>query len=182
MPTTIHNTGITFPDNSTQTVATVSGASGIQGLTGATGLAGATGVTSVGASGISNTNAILTFLMRGYNPNFIGATGPATYGNISAGIQGDLYIPFSCTVNSVTVLGNGSSTSGSVEIYKGTFMMFPPTNMMGTTTVSVMMGKGQITSPFSYIGTLYQGDVLRFYTSGLTGSDVVTVTLSVTRF
>lgn len=158
------------------------GATGPQGASGPTGPRGASGAPFVGASGANSASALLTFFMRGYNSNSIGATGPTTYGNIPAGVQGDLHIPYACTVNNVTVLCNGgSSTSGSVDIWKGTYSSFPPTSGAGTTTVTITNGKGQLSSPFTYIGSLSSNDILRFYTTGLLYSDVVTVTVTVTK-
>jgi hypothetical protein len=103
---------------------------------------------------------------------------------IATGIKGDLEIPFGCTINQVTVLGDQSG-SIVVDIWKNTYANFPPTDADSITasappTLSTA-DKSQDSTLTGWTTSIAAGDILRFNVDSATTVERVTISLKVTK-
>ena len=103
---------------------------------------------------------------------------------INTGIKGDLVVPFACTINSWTILGD---TSGSivVDIWKNTYANYPPT-VANTITASAKptvssANKNQSSTLTGWTTAVAANDILRFNVDSATTVKRITLVLSVTR-
>jgi hypothetical protein len=103
---------------------------------------------------------------------------------ISAGIKGDLTIPFNCTITEWTLLCDQSG-SIVVDIWKDVYANYPPTvantitaSAKPTVTTSV---KNQSTTLTGWTATITAGDTLRFNVNSATTVQRVTLSLKVYR-
>lgn len=103
-------------------------------------------------------------------------------GALGTGVKGDLYIPFDCTLVSVTLLAN---TSGSitVDIWKDVLANYPPTVadtiVSGTLPTLSAAAFSQNSTLTDWTTTFSAGDVLRFNVGSVSGLSRVTVALEV---
>ena len=102
---------------------------------------------------------------------------------LTTGVKGDLEIPFACTINSWTLLGD---TTGSivVDIWKNTYGNFPPTvantitgSALPTITTST---KGQSSTLTGWTTTITSGDILRFKVDSCTTITKASLSLKAT--
>jgi hypothetical protein len=115
------------------------------------------------------------------NLNFIIDGGGSA---ITAGIKGDVVIPFACTITEVTLLADQSG-SIVVDIWKDTYANFPPTDADSITSSAVPT----ISSATKYTGFYFIrlddvhlcGDVLRFNVDSASTVQRVTLALKVVR-
>ncbi len=101
---------------------------------------------------------------------------------ITAGIAGDLQVPFNCTIQSVTLLADQSG-SIVVDIWKDTYANFPPT-VADTITASAKPTISTTTKDTDatltgWTKTVTAGDVLRFNVDSITTIERCTVILKV---
>jgi hypothetical protein len=102
---------------------------------------------------------------------------------ISTGIKGFIEVPFSCTINSVTLLANQSG-SIVVDIWKDTYANFPPT-VADTITASAKptlssAQNSQNTTLTGWTTSITAGDILAFNVDSATIVQHVTLSLKVT--
>jgi len=85
--------------------------------------------------------------------------------SITTGIKGDVEIPYACTIQRVTLLGDVSGTL-VVDIWKDTYNNFPPTSADSITggNYPTLSGtnKYQDTTLTSWTVNIVEGDILRF--------------------
>lgn len=103
---------------------------------------------------------------------------------ITTGIQGDLEIPFACTINTWSLLADQSG-SIVVDIWKDTYANYPP--VVGDTitgsalpTISAAT-KGQSSTLTGWTTTISAGDTLRYNVNSITTCTRVVLSLKVTR-
>jgi len=113
--------------------------------------------------------------------NFVIDGGEA---EITTGIKGDIEIPFSCTINQVTLLADQSG-SIVVDIWKDTYANFPPTDAdtitasaVPTISTAVKSQDGTLTG---WTTSITAGDILRFNVDSVTTCERVTLSLKITR-
>src|SRR3990167_3168140 len=103
---------------------------------------------------------------------------------ITAGVKGDLEIPFACTINQVTMLADQSG-SIVVDIWKDTYANFPPTDADTITAAAVptitTATKSQDTTLTGWTTAITAGNILRFNVDSCTTITRVTISLKVTR-
>ena len=100
---------------------------------------------------------------------------------ITAGIKGDITIPFGCTIIEWTLLAD---VAGSivVDIWKDTYANYPPT-VLDTITGSALptitaATKGQSSTLTGWTSTITAGDTLRFNVNTPGATTITRVTLS----
>jgi hypothetical protein len=103
---------------------------------------------------------------------------------ITTGEKGHLEIPFSCTINAVTMLAYPSG-SIVVDIWKDTYANFPPTNADSITasappTITTAV-KSQDSTLTGWTTAIAAGDVLAFNVDSCTTITRVTISLKVTK-
>lgn len=122
-------------------------------------------------SGLNSTGTI-TFIIDG---------GGAV---LTTGIKGDLYIPFACTITSVTMLADQSG-SVVVDIWKDTYANYPPTDADSITASAVPTittdTDSQDTTLTGWSTSISAGDILRFNVDSVTSIKRVTLSLKVTK-
>jgi hypothetical protein len=103
---------------------------------------------------------------------------------ISTGIKGDLEIPFACTINQWTLLGDQSG-SIVIDIWKDTYANYPPTvadtitaSAKPTITTAV---KGQSATLTGWATAIAAGATLRFNVDSVSAMQRVTLSLKVTK-
>jgi len=198
---------ITFIQNSTETfngattfvlttgkVATFiqSGANGIYGVVSNKDLTG--GVTTVGTVATVVTNANLTgdvtsvgnatTLGSNFKIDNKGLNIDGGGSAITTGIKGDLYFPFACTINSVTMLADQTG-SIVVDIWKDTYANYPPT----VADTIVAAAKPTITTATKstdatltgWTTSIAAGDTLRFNVDSVTSITRLHLSLKVTK-
>jgi hypothetical protein len=152
---------------------TGAGTTGMTGPTGPSGPSGATGTGATGPTGPSGGTLTRTipFIIHG---------GGST---IATGVQGDLHIPFACTITAVTMLADQSG-SIVVDIWKDTYGNYPPT--VGDTitasakpTISGAV-KSQDSTITGWTTSISANDTLRFNVDSVTTLTRVSVHLTVT--
>jgi hypothetical protein len=99
----------------------------------------------------------------------------------STGVQGDLYIPFACTINSVTMLADQSG-SIVVDIQKGTYSAFPTVSSICASAKPTISSARKSTDSTltGWTTAISAGDVLEFNVNSVTSITRVTLTLKVT--
>jgi len=205
-------TGPTGPDGAASSVAGPTGPQGAQGITGPTGTFGPTGPTgaagpsgSAGAVGATGPTGPTGSVGSGgpTGPTGSGPTGAAgptgPTGNtassiefiidgggstITTGIKGDMTVPFACTINSWTLLGDQSG-SIVVDLWVDTYANFPPT-VADTITASAKptistATKGQSSTLTGWTTSLTAGNVIRYNVDSITSLTRVTIILDVTK-
>jgi hypothetical protein len=145
--------------------------------TGAWALAGAANYGTQGQLLSSNGNAAPT-----WSDQFLSIT--YVFSNIGAGDQGDLAIPFACTITEWTLLAD---VSGSVviDIWEDTYANYPPTVADSITasakpTISSST-KGQSSTLTGWSPDIPAGNTLRFNVDSASGVNRVTLSLKVKR-
>lgn len=103
---------------------------------------------------------------------------------ITTGIKGDLEIPFGCTINRVTVLGDQSG-SIVIDVWKDTYANYPPT-VADTITASAKptlstATKSQDATLTGWTTAISAGDTLRFNVDSITTLTRVLISLKVTK-
>jgi hypothetical protein len=103
---------------------------------------------------------------------------------ITTGVKGDLVIPFTCTINSVTLLADQSG-SIAIDIWKDTYANYPPTDADSITASAVPTittdTDSQDTTLTGWTTALTKGDTLRFNVDSCTSITRVTLHLQVTK-
>lgn len=104
---------------------------------------------------------------------------------ISTGVQGDIRIPFNCTITSVNLLADQTG-SIVVDIWKDTYANFPPTvadtitaSAKPTISSGVKYNNGTLTG---WTTTLAAGDILRVNVNSVSTITRFTLVLNVLRF
>lgn len=82
---------------------------------------------------------------------------------ITTGIKGDLEVPFNCTINRATLLGDQTGTL-IVNVWKDTYANFPPTSTVKITST---------TPPTISSATKAQDSTLSGWTTGITAGDIL---------
>lgn len=105
-------------------------------------------------------------------------------GAITTGIKGDLRIPFSCTINRVTLLADQSG-SIVIDIWKDTYANFPPTVADTITAAAKPTISGAIKDEDStltgWTTAITADDILRFNVDSIATIERLTIALKVTR-
>jgi hypothetical protein len=103
---------------------------------------------------------------------------------ISTGVVADLYIPYNCTINSVTMLADQTG-SIVVDIWKLSYGSYPAVNANSITALApptITAGiKSQDTTLTGWTKTLAAGDTLRFNVDSCSDTTRCTLVLSVTK-
>jgi hypothetical protein len=141
------------------------GTSGTSGITGTSGTSGAGTVT--------NTNiASITYIIDG--------GGSA----ITTGVKGDLEIPFGCTINSWTLVGDQAG-SIQIDVWKDSYANFPPTvadTITGTEKPLLSSAtKNQDLTLSTWTTSITAGDTLRFNVDSASTVTRVTLSIKVTK-
>ena len=126
-----------------------------------------------------------------------GATAPAwtdqflsityIFSNPAASDQGDLTIPFACTITEWTLLADANATSTTVvDIWKDTYANYPPTiadviTASAKPTIATSSNKGQSSTLTGWTATIAAGDTLRFNVNSVGGINRLTLSLKVKR-
>lgn len=175
-------TGPTGPDGATgATGAALTGPTGTTGSTGPsggpTGPTGMTGPTgSTGATGPSQVSAI-EFIIDG------GGSVPTT------GLKGYVEVPFACTINVSTLLGNAASGSAVVDIFKCSYANFDVTThpqAADKITASAQptiaaAAKSQDSTLTGWTTTVAAGDILAWSLTSVSTFTRITSSLKITR-
>lgn len=103
---------------------------------------------------------------------------------ITTGVKGDLYVPFACTIDDWTLLGDQSG-SIVVNVWKDTLANYPPTNA-DKITASAPPTIASATHAHSatltgWTTAIAAGDTLRFNVDSITTLTRVTIALKVTK-
>lgn len=110
-------------------------------------------------------------------PFVLGGVGAS----ITTGIKGDMFVPYACTIQQITLLADVAATATSfvLDIWKVPYASYPPliaNTITGTSlpTINVGASKGQLvlspTPPAGWIVSVAAGDTLRFNVSTAAGS------------
>jgi len=101
---------------------------------------------------------------------------------IATGISGDLEIPFTCTIDQVTMLADQSG-SIVVDIWKDTFANYPPTDADSITAAAVptisVDTDSQDSTLTGWTTVITEGDTLRFNVDSVTSIEKLTLVLEV---
>lgn len=149
-----------------------------------TGALAINGASNYGASGqalISAGNAAPVWTDQFLTITYIFSGG----GNVlTAGDQGDLTIPFACTITEWTMLADVSG-SAVIDIWKDTYANYPPTvadTITGSAKPTISTAtKGQSSTLTGWTTTIAAGDTLRFNVDSATTVSRVTLSLKVKR-
>lgn len=103
---------------------------------------------------------------------------------ISAGIKGDLEIPFGCTITRATLLADQSG-SIVIDVWKDSYANFPPTDADSITasappTISTAT-KSQDSTLTGWTTAISAGDILRFNVDSCTSITKIILSLKVTK-
>jgi hypothetical protein len=108
---------------------------------------------------------------------WVASTGPVTVPANDVNVE----IPYACTLKEVTILGDGTTGSCVVDIWKATVSTFPPTSandITGGVSPSVSAAKqSSITSFSGWTTTFAADDVLQFHLHSSSTFTRVTITL-----
>lgn len=106
------------------------------------------------------------------------------FSNITAADQGDLTIPFGCTITEWTMLADVSG-SAVIDIWKDTYANYPPTvadTITGSAKPTISAStKGQSSTLTGWTTTIAAGDTLRFNVDSASTLNRVTLSLKVRR-
>jgi hypothetical protein len=149
--------------------------------TGAWALAGSANYGTQGQLLTSNGNAAPTWSDQFLSITFLISGGGSV---IQTGIQGDLTVPFSCTITEWTLLADQTG-SIVVDIWKDTYANFPPTvadTITGSAKPTISASnKGQSSTLTGWTATISAGDTLRFNVDSALSITRVTLSLKVKR-
>jgi hypothetical protein len=148
---------------------------------GAIGLAGANfgtaGQALISAGSAATPSWVTQYLSISYVIDGGGAT-------ISAGIKGDITVPFACAIEEWTLLADQSG-SIVVDLWKDTYANYPPTvgdTITGSAKPTISAAtKGQSSTLTGWTSTIAAGDTLRFNVDSCTSITRVTLSLKVYR-
>jgi len=126
----------------------------------------------------------------GQNPSWADQVATLTYvidgggATITTGIKGDLEIPFGCTIQSWTLLGDQSG-SIVIDIWKDTYANYAPTiadtiTASAKPTISAAL-KGQSSTLTGWTTAVAAGDILRFNVDSVTSLTRVTISIKVVK-
>ena len=172
-----------------------SGYSGISGYSGKSGYSGYSGYS--GESGYSGYSGISGYSGKSGYSGVSGYSGQGGVGALefiidgqgaapSAGIKGDVEVPFACTINAATLAGDASGYV-SLDIWKDSYANYPPTVADSIITASgTALGysgdiKYQDATLTNWNKSIAAGDVIRYNVNGASGSTRVLVSLKVTK-
>lgn len=108
---------------------------------------------------------------------------------LTTGIKGYLEVPFACTINRATLLGDIASGSAVVDIFKSTYANFDVTThpqsadkitASAPPTISATM-KAQDSTLTGWTVSVAAGDILAFNINSITSFTRITISLKVTR-
>jgi len=145
--------------------------------TGALAVAGAANYGTAGQALISAGNAAPVWTDQFLSITYI-------FSGIAANDQGDLTIPFNCTITEWTLLADASGST-VIDIWKDTYANYPPTVLDTITgsakpTISAST-KGQSSTLTGWTATINAGDTLRFNVDSASSVNRVTLSLKVKR-
>ena len=104
---------------------------------------------------------------------------------VQPGIQGDLEIPFACTITAATLLANVSGNL-IVDIWKAPFGSFPPvignTICAGTYPTLTAAASSRNTTLTAWTTAISAGDILRYNVNSAATISRFTLSLTVTRY
>lgn len=165
------------------------GPPGAAGAAGAAGSAGAQGAVGIGIPGVDGEDA-LTWIVPGPQGNSGSASRTISMGividgggsAITTGIKGDLAVPITCAIQSVTMLADQSG-SIVVDIWKDTYANYPPT-VADTITASAKptittATKSQDATLTGWTTAVTAGDTIRFNVDSVTTITRLTLSLKV---
>lgn len=103
---------------------------------------------------------------------------------LTTGVKADLYVPFACTITSVTMLADQVG-SIVVDIWKDTYANYPPT-VADTITAAALptitaANKSQDTTLTGWTKTVAAGDTLRFNVNSAATVTRLNLSLTVTK-
>ncbi len=103
---------------------------------------------------------------------------------ITTGVKGDLTIPYACTINSVTMLADTSTTT-TIDIWKDTYANYPADNSDSITASSVptitATTKSTDATLTGWTTTVTAGDTIRFNVDANDNATRVTILLKCTK-
>ena len=138
------------------------------------------GCTSYGTAGLALISAGNTAPV--WTDQFLSIT--YIFSGIAANDQGDLTIPFACTITEWTLLADASG-SAVIDIWKDTYANYPPTvadTITGSAKPTISAAtKGQSSTLTGWTTTISAGDTLRFNVDSASGVSRVTLSLKVKR-
>ena len=106
------------------------------------------------------------------------------FSGIAANDQGDLTIPFNCTITEWTLLADAVGST-VIDIWKDTYANYPPTvadTITGSAKPTISAStKGQSSTLTGWTATINAGDILRFNVDSSSGVSRVTLSLKVKR-
>jgi len=106
------------------------------------------------------------------------------FSNVSAGDQGDLTIPFNCTITEWTLLADLSG-SAVVDIWEDTYANYPPTvadTITGSAKPTISASdKGRSSTLTGWSPNIDAGNTLRFNVDSVTSITRLTLSLKVKR-
>lgn len=153
-------------------------------------------VTSTGDLIIGNGSNSSTRLAIGSSGTFLQSNGTTAswtdqfvsityiFSSTVAGDQGDLTIPFGCTITEWTMLADVSG-SAVIDIWKDTYANYPPTvadTITGSAKPTISAStKGQSSTLTGWTTTIAAGDTLRFNVDSASTLNRVTLSLKVRR-
>ncbi len=127
-------------------------------------------------------NLIATNLPATANVSSLGITISGAGSTITTGTKGFLYVPYACTINSVTLLADASG-SIVIDIKKAAYASFPPSSSIVASAPPTLSGaqSSQDVTLTGWTVAVAAGDVLAFSVTSATTVQQVSLALKVTR-
>lgn len=130
-------------------------------------------------NGLAGTSTAFTGLAKG--TIVFALNGPD---GIPSGVYGDIYVPFDCVIQSVTLLAT-STGSAVIDIWKVPYASFPGTvaNTICAAALPTISAtnKYQDTTLTGWTTTINDGDTIRFNVNSISGISKLTINLKITK-